>query len=269
LISDSRHVHHFDPVHVLHTGRPGHPPKIPDLHFLENAMDPKRKITLTKLAKSMGLHRNTLRYYLKEYDVDYSFHNLSDNDLDLLVQTFRKAKPSSGLSYLVGFLRSHGLRIQRERVRSSVHRVDPVGSALRSRTIIPHAEYYVPRPNALWHMDGHHKLICWGIVVHGVIDGYCRTVSIYYVCSLAWTEKYLLVQMVALRARTNNRATTVLDIFLDAIEQWGLPSRVRGDRGGENRAVSIFMIMMRGLNRASYMWGSYVCSVVLCLVANI
>ncbi|KAF8800927.1 hypothetical protein BYT27DRAFT_7042469, partial [Phlegmacium glaucopus] len=34
--------------------------------------------------------------------------------------------------------------------------------------------YQVPRPNALWHIDGHHKLIAWGIVIHGVADGYSR-----------------------------------------------------------------------------------------------
>jgi hypothetical protein len=62
--------------------------------------------------------------------------------------------------------------------------------------------------------------------------------------------------MVALRASTNNRASTVLDVFLDAIEKWGLPSHVRGDRGGENKMVSVFMIMLRGLHRASFMWGS-------------
>ncbi len=34
-----------------------------------------------------------------------------------------------------------------------------------------------PRPNSVWHIDGHHKLIRWGIVVHGMVDGFCRTVS--------------------------------------------------------------------------------------------
>jgi hypothetical protein len=45
-------------------------------------------------------------------------------------------------------------------------------------------------------------------------------------------------------------------MFLDAILAYGLPSRVRGDRGGENRDVAILMILLRGLHRASYMWGS-------------
>ena len=62
--------------------------------------------------------------------------------------------------------------------------------------------------------------------------------------------------MTALRASTNNRASTVLEVFLDAILAYGLPSRVRGDRGGENRDVAILMILLRGSHRASYMWGS-------------
>jgi hypothetical protein len=44
-------------------------------------------------------------------------------------------------------------------------------------------------------------------------------------------------------------------MFIDAVIKHGVPSRVRGDRGGENRDVSILMILLRGLNRASFMWG--------------
>jgi hypothetical protein len=35
---------------------------------------------------------------------------------------------------------------------------------------------------------------------------------------------------------------------------------MRGDRGGENTGVSVWMIMHRGPNRASFMWGSSVLS---------
>jgi len=61
-----------------------------------------------------------------------------------------------------------------------------------------------------------------------------------------------------MRASNNNRAATVLDLFLQAIQVYGTPSRVRGDRGGENINLAIWMIMFRGPNRASFMWGSYV-----------
>lgn len=45
-------------------------------------------------------------------------------------------------------------------------------------------------------------------------------------------------------------------MFLDGCARYGIPSRVRGDRGGENRDVSVFMILVRGAKRASFMWGT-------------
>lgn len=56
--------------------------------------------------------------------------------------------------------------------------MDVLGSVLRQNTTIKRRVYKVPRPNALWHLDGHHKLILWGIVIHGIIDGFERTVSV-------------------------------------------------------------------------------------------
>lgn len=66
------------------------------------------------------------------------------------------------------------------------------------------------------------------------------------------------MKVVGLRASDNNRASTVLKLFADAILQHGVPSRVRGDRGGENFEVAIFMIRRRSDNRASFIWGTYV-----------
>ncbi|KAJ7793221.1 hypothetical protein B0H14DRAFT_2253509, partial [Mycena olivaceomarginata] len=64
------------------------------------------------------------------------------------------------------------LRVQKRRVSSSVHRVDGLGRVLRQRRVIMRRDYRVSRPHAIWHLDGHHKLILWGIVIHGFIDGY-------------------------------------------------------------------------------------------------
>ena len=70
---------------------------------------------------------------------------------------------------------------------------------------------------------------------------------------------YILeLQITGMRSSTNNQASTVLAMFIDAILEHGVPSRVRGDRGGENWDVSILMIILRGLDRASFMWGSSV-----------
>ncbi|KAJ7020133.1 hypothetical protein C8F04DRAFT_889062, partial [Mycena alexandri] len=77
---------------------------------------------------------------------------------------------------LVYRFQQNGVRVQKERVRYSLKCVDGLGQALRTRLAIKRRRYTVPRPNYLWHCDGHHKLIWWGIVIHGFIDGFCRTV---------------------------------------------------------------------------------------------
>ncbi|KAJ7728946.1 hypothetical protein DFH07DRAFT_757056, partial [Mycena maculata] len=97
-------------------------------------------------------------------------------------------KPDSGLRYLIGFLRTQGHRVQRRRVFSAVHHVDRLGRTLCRCATIPWTKYYVSRPNAMWHLDGHHKLILWGFVIHGIVDGYLRMVSHYIRASLLWLQ---------------------------------------------------------------------------------
>jgi Trp operon repressor len=72
--------------------------------------------------------------------------------------------------------------------------------------------------------------------VHGAIDGYSRLVTF-------------------LKASTNNKASTVLDLFLTAEEEYGLPSRIRVDKGGENHSVCRYMEEKRGTGRGSAIRG--------------
>lgn len=114
-------------------------------------------------------------------------------------------------------------------------RVDPCGVEERMRNILHRRRYKVKGPNSLCHIDGNHKLIRWRIVIHGGVDGYSR-VPVY------------------LQASDNNRAVTVLRAFLNAVEAYGLPSRVRSDLGGENTLVSEYMLHhhLHGPGRGSF-----------------
>lgn len=74
-------------------------------------------------------------------------------------------------------------------------------------------------------------------MTHGGIDGYSRMI-VYLKCS------------------TNNRASTVLESFLQAVRRFGLPSRVRSDHGRENYEVALYMLRHRGLHRSSIITGN-------------
>jgi hypothetical protein len=255
LYSEETHVAFVEPVTVIRTGKRGRPRKQVNPEFIAEALSSHRKITITKLARILNMDRGLRTRQLRASGVMHKFTDLSKTELDALVRSFRTAKPDSGLRYLIGHLRHHGLRIQKRRVHSSVHRVDGLGRILRQRHIIKRQDYKVSRPHALWHVDGHHKLILWGFVIHGFIDGFSRTVS-GLACCKTWFLR--IGQITALRASTNNKATTVLSVFLEAVGVYGLPSRVRADRGAENKKISVYMILARGLGRASFIWGSYV-----------
>jgi hypothetical protein len=176
LYRDETNVQIPDPIAVVHTGRRGHPQKVINLAYLTEAMAHHHNITISGLVRVIGVHCHTLRYYMNLHGVHHQFSALSNADLDLLVKRFKHVKPEAGIRYLVGFLRSHGLRVQWRRVVSSLKRVDPVGQVLHQRKAVQRRKYSVQRPNSLWHLDGHHKLISWGIVIHVFIDGYSRTV---------------------------------------------------------------------------------------------
>ena len=81
----------------------------------------------------------------------------------------------------------------------------------------------------------------WRMVTHGCIDGYSRRI-IYLNCA------------------DNNRAITVLQLFIEQVRLTGLPQRVRADMGGENVQVANFMLQhpLRGPGRGIFITGKSV-----------
>ena len=60
-----------------------------------------------------------------------------------------------------------------------------------------------------------------------------------------------------LSCQDNNRADTVFELFVNAVELLGLPSRVCTDRGGENVDVATFMLRhpLRGSGKGGFITG--------------
>lgn len=77
------------------------------------------------------------------------------------------------------------------------------------------------------------------MVIHGGIDGYSRLIVYLSCCN-------------------NNLAESVLELFLKAVQAYGNPLRVRGDRGVENTQVADYMISQGGSCRNRFICGQSV-----------
>jgi hypothetical protein len=176
---------------------------------------------------------------MKEYQLSIlNSSTISDNQLDTMIKEITTLFPNCGEKTVSGRLKSVDVRVPRRRIRESLQRVDPIGLISRRRGVLTRRKYYVKYPNSLWHLDGYHKLIRWKLVIHGGIDGYSRLITF-------------------LKVSSNNRSCTVLNAFLGAVQEFGLPSRIRTDRGGENVEVVRYMLSHpeRGPGRGSAITG--------------
>ncbi|CAC5389517.1 unnamed protein product [Mytilus coruscus] len=140
---------------------------------------------------------------------------------------------------IVGLLEPGGSTIvQRSRLREILHHVDDNGIQDRRAGRLKRRVYNVQGVNHLWHIDTNHKLVR-NFIIAGGIDGFSRFITF-------------------LRCIDNNKAETVASCFLEGVNEFGLPLRVRSDKGMENSKVADFMIERRGANRGSMIVGKSV-----------
>ncbi|KAK6315465.1 hypothetical protein J4Q44_G00149940 [Coregonus suidteri] len=187
-----------------------------------------------------GVSKRTIRRRMQQYSLRKTdlYSAVNDEELDRIVSEIHRSHPNTGYKLMRGHLNARGVHVPISRLQESLRRVNAEGVYMRRLRlrVLRRRQYFVPGPNSLWHIDGHHKLIRWRFVVHGGVDGFSRLV-------------------VYLTVAGNNRAHTVLQSFIAAVEQYGLPSRVRSDKGGENADVAEFMIRSRGTDRNSHITG--------------
>ena len=198
----------------------------------------RRRLSWTYISSSLGITTRTLRRWVDSSGFVEPLQTVSESQLDELVITNSSTNPGRiGERSTIGFLRTTSTKFSRQDVRNSLHRTDADGIKFRSIKRIKRREYSVAGPHHLWHIDGHHKLIRYGIVCHGCIDGFSRTV-------------------IYLTSSDNNKACTHLESFLLGTIAYQVPSRVRGDHGGENVLIADWMLANVGANRHSFLTGS-------------
>ncbi|XP_066936550.1 uncharacterized protein [Clytia hemisphaerica] len=222
----------------VNDNRPGRPKFIIPRDILINLREMGN--SWTKIAEMFMVSKSTILRRVQEYGLENfgRFSDISDMELNQVVRSFFQQHGCFvGFSLVYGFLEANGIHVQQKRVKESIRFVDPEGTSIRWAIVVSRRSYNVRAPNSLWHIDGHHSLVSWKFVIHGAIDGYSRMIT-YLKCS------------------TNNKSETVLQNFEHATENFGVPSRVRSDYGGENVLVWQRMEQLRGLNRGSALKGT-------------
>lgn len=196
-------------------GRPKLEISIEEIEYLRGM-----RFSWTKIAEVLGISRSTLYRKLEEEGLSSSltYTDISDRNLDRVLLEIKSNHPNDGERLIIGHLAQRSITVPRSRIRAAIHRVDPVNTALRRSITVRRRKYHSAGPNAVWHLDGNHKLIRWRLVIHGGIDGFSRLI-------------------VFLHCSDNNRAETVLEVFNKAVDDHGLPTKVRTDLGGENTEV--------------------------------
>jgi hypothetical protein len=121
------------------------------------------RFTSGEIALMFGVSESTVKRRISENDlfVRKRYSEISRESLDSMVRQLMIDFPNCGYKRMTGLLLDAGYRIQQQRIRECMKRVNPEGVLLRALELqaIRRRNYQVSGPLALWHVDGNHKLI--------------------------------------------------------------------------------------------------------------
>ena len=145
---------------------PGRPAFEIQRSCIENLME--IKFTAAEIAAILGVSRSTVCRRMRQYGLSYSTNYccISDDDRDDIVRSISLQHPGCGSKMMEGHLRAQGVTLQQIRIRESLRRTDPEGTATRFYANIRRRVYDVTSPQSLWHIDGNHKLVQYAIDAH-------------------------------------------------------------------------------------------------------
>ena len=169
LISNAKDLVYHDIVDVssllsgpqLFGGVPGRPKYEIHEEILRFLFD--KRFTVKDAATLLGISKRTIERRMNEFGLQVSncYSDINNSDLESIVRNLTDEFTNIGYRRMSGLLLARGLRIQQERIREIMRRVDPRGTLLRALSLraAHRRRYHVPGAQSLWHVDGNHKLI--------------------------------------------------------------------------------------------------------------
>ncbi|XP_076829288.1 uncharacterized protein LOC143475338 isoform X3 [Brachyhypopomus gauderio] len=115
------------------------------------------------IANLLGVSQSTIFRRMREHGLSTksTYSSLSDHDLDNAVMSIKRQLPTAGYRMVKGSLQAEGHRVQWDRIKESMHRVDAAGVLERMTKLgcIVRRTYFVQHPLSLVHVDTNNKLI--------------------------------------------------------------------------------------------------------------
>ena len=109
------------------TGRPSLEVSVEDIKYLTSL-----NFSKSKIAEILGISRKTLYNKIAQLatsDLMSTYTDITDRELDDKITTLKQVHPNDGEVMIAGHLLSEGIKVPRAKLRASIHRVDPEGTA--------------------------------------------------------------------------------------------------------------------------------------------
>ncbi|CAB4042126.1 tRNA (uracil-O(2)-)-methyltransferase, partial [Paramuricea clavata] len=115
---------------------------------------------ISEIATMFSVSQSTIYRRMRFHGLSkLDFSDISDEQLDTYVRSIAKDFPLCGEVMInKQLLRGKGIKVQRMRLRDSIHRVDECGVQARKKGRLHCRVYNVKGPNQLCHVDTNHKL---------------------------------------------------------------------------------------------------------------
>lgn len=151
---------------ISFTGRRGRPKVVINRGMLDYFFSHGFSATTTAMLLHVSL--STLRRRMCECGIQIRdrYSDVSNQELDRMVTLVQHRNPNCGYRMMQGYLARLGHKVQQTRVREAMSRTDPEGIVSRWCYTVQRRCYSVSTPNALWHIDGHHRLIRYIVPIY-------------------------------------------------------------------------------------------------------
>jgi hypothetical protein len=215
-------------------GRPGFAPEFVDMMYLVSI-----GYDSPAIANLYGVAPKTAQRWLSKNGLGKrKREQVGEAELRSLIEALSVGvRANWGWRMVLGHLLEKGVVVTQARVQNVLRELNPVAHETRRMMVLAERRAYRSRgPNAVWHIDGNHKLAPWGIYIHGGIDGGTK-----FVLYLAATDC--------------NTSEAACRPFMAACERHQGCSRVRMDKGTENKGIAEYQLQVRGRNRGSVLLG--------------